>query len=202
MALPDGKDLDYLMGGTPVQQEVYYLIQRYGLCEMLKDYHPVLVGTVPLDLQIPGSDLDLICEVFHFHRFADHVRRHFGHFPGFTLTRRRVHGVERLKANFNCGNWPVEVFAQPIPAHQQNGYRHMMAEARVLRLFGEDFKRAVIQLKQQGFKTEPAFASLLGLEGDPYLRLLDLTDWTDEELVSKFTSPIAGVKVELLNYKK
>lgn len=202
MAFPDGEDLDYLKRGTPVQREVYHLIHRYSLCGMLRAYHPVLVGTVPLEIQIPGSDLDLICEVHDFACFADDLRRHFGHFPEFRLTRRKVLGVERIKANFFCENWPVEVFAQPIPVHRQNGYRHMMVEARLLRLFGEDFKRAVIRLKQSGFKTEPAFAALLGLEGDPYLRMLELADWSDEKLAAKFTSRLAGDKVDLSNMEK
>jgi hypothetical protein len=37
---------------------------------------------------------------------------------------------------------------------------------------GERFKNEVIKLKKQGIKTEPAFASLLGLPGDPYGALL------------------------------
>lgn len=34
-------------------------------------------------------------------------------------------------------------------------------------------KESVIELKQQGIKTEPAFCEILGLEGDPYEKLLE-----------------------------
>lgn len=49
----------------------------------------------------------------------------------------------------------------------------MIAEYRILKERGEDFKQKIIQLKQQGMKTEPAFGLLLGLE-NPYKDLLKL----------------------------
>ncbi|MDP4097618.1 DUF4269 domain-containing protein [Paenibacillus sp. P96] len=37
-------------------------------------------------------------------------------------------------------------------------------------------------MKRDGFKTEPAFAALLGLQGDPYEELLRMYSWSDEQL--------------------
>jgi hypothetical protein len=48
----------------------------------------------------------------------------------------------------------------------------MLIEHRLLLKHGEAFKNKVIELKQNGLKTEPAFAKLLGIEGDPYEELL------------------------------
>ena len=44
----------------------------------------------------------------------------------------------------------------------------MVIEGRLLDLAGESFRHNVIELEQSGLKTEPAFARLLGLNGDPY----------------------------------
>ncbi|MEF2965321.1 DUF4269 domain-containing protein [Paenibacillus sp. M1] len=186
MSLPDetGSRLEYLLEGTSVQREVYRLLKQYRLFEILEAYDPVLAGTVPLDIQIAGSDLDILCEVHDFAAFEAMVERHFAHLPGFALVRRRVEGIERVKVNFNCGDWPVELFGQPVPTAVQNGYRHMMVEARMLRLYGESFKRRIIKLKQGGLKTEPAFARLLRLEGDPYRELLALENRKDQELLA------------------
>ena len=48
----------------------------------------------------------------------------------------------------------------------------MLAEYKILNNKGLEFKNEIKELKAKGIKTEPAFAKLLGLKGDPYLELL------------------------------
>ena len=50
----------------------------------------------------------------------------------------------------------------------------MLVEDKLLAQHGEAFRQQIVSLKRQGYKTEPAFALALGLEGDPYLALLTL----------------------------
>lgn len=181
------KELAEFLSSSVVPQnfcEIDSLMKRHSFMDILQPFDPILVGTFPIDIQVKGSDLDIICEVHDFESFEDLVQRSFGHMDGFTLVRREVGGIERCKVNFQCEGWPVELFAQPVPTRSQNGYRHMMVEARLLKLFGESFKRSVIELKQNGVKTEPAFARLLRLDDDPYVQLLDLESWTDEALLN------------------
>jgi hypothetical protein len=78
--------------------------------------------------------------------------------------------------------WPIEIFGQPVPTINQNGYRHMVIEARLLEIFGDSFRHQIIDLKSNGMKTEPAFAQLLKLEGNPYEAILRLNAYTDEEI--------------------
>ena len=49
----------------------------------------------------------------------------------------------------------------------------MIIEHKILQENDEKFRRDIIKLKERGLKTEPAFAKLLGLEGNPYQALLD-----------------------------
>lgn len=49
----------------------------------------------------------------------------------------------------------------------------MLIEATILNKYGEDFRRKIIELKESGVKTEPAFAQLLELKGNPYEGLLN-----------------------------
>jgi len=155
---------------------------RLRLMDLLKEYNPILVGTVPLDLDVPGSDLDIICEVREFDPFERLITRSFGKEEEFLFTRRRVQEIERIKANFNDKGWPIEIFGQAIATIEQNGFKHMVIEARLIELFGIRFKDTIKKLKAEGIKTEPAFAQVLRLEGDPYEKLLEIYDWSDEEL--------------------
>ncbi len=51
---------------------------------------------------------------------------------------------------------------------------HMLIENEILIEKGIKFRKIIIDLKSNGIKTEPAFANLLGLTGNPYLELLKL----------------------------
>ncbi|MNI85004.1 hypothetical protein D3C73_1419600 [compost metagenome] len=114
------------------------------------------------------------------------METHFKHLVDFSFIRRVVEGIERVKINFTIEGWPIEIFGQNKPTHEQNGFIHMIIEDRMLKLFGKQFKEQIIKLKREGLKTEPAFANLLQLEGDPYLTLLEMSSWTDEELKKNY----------------
>jgi hypothetical protein len=160
--------LDYLTLGTSQQQEVYQLLIKSELMCILTAYHPVLAGTVPLDINIQGSDLDIICEFDDRQQFKELLISHFANHPNFQISELLVHGRETIIANFYVEGWEIEVFGQAVPVVKQAAYRHLLAEYNLLRQHGDWLKEEVIKLKKNGYKTEPAFAKALGLSGDPY----------------------------------
>lgn len=172
----------YLKGGSSRQRDAYRTLQQYGIMEALKAHGPILAGTVPLGIDLPGSDLDIICEAQDRAGLGRLTEAAFGRLDGYHAYERIVGGIPRFVANFTAGGWPVQIFAQPMPAIKQNGYRHMVIEHRILTVLGDAGAVRIIGLKQSGLKTEPAFAALLGLSGDPYQKLLELEDWDDRQL--------------------
>ena len=84
-----------------------------------------------------------------------------------------MNGVDSLVCNFTIEEFSVELFAQNVPTKLQNAYRHMIIEYDILEQKGEEFRKQIINLKEKGWKTEPAIAELLGLKGNPYLELLN-----------------------------
>jgi hypothetical protein len=133
------------------------------------------VGTIPIGIDIETSDLDILCCFENQRDFQDQVLACFAEMPRFSIQEIVVREEKSLVANFFSGGFEVEIFAQKTPVRQQNAYRHLLVEHRILMEKGPAFKRQVIALKQQGFKTEPAFAVLLGLQtDDAYAALLEL----------------------------
>jgi hypothetical protein len=49
----------------------------------------------------------------------------------------------------------------------------MLIEHHLLNYYDEEFRLKIVSLKEQGYKTEPAFAKVLNLKGDPYQALLN-----------------------------
>jgi len=177
-------DLRYLQHGTLRQQEALAALRALGLWPALADFGPVLAGTVPLDIDIPSSDLDVLCEVppAMEPRFWAVLLENYRHLPGFDLCQLVTDGLSCTVSNFFYLDFEIEVFGQAVPAVQQRAFRHMEVEYAILQAGGEPWQRAVRHLKLQGLKTEPAFAVLLHLPGDPYEALLSLAGKTTAEL--------------------
>ncbi|TDS12490.1 DUF4269 domain-containing protein [Sphingobacterium paludis] len=167
--------IGYLRTGTLVQRNVYELLEREGLFMKLQAYTPVLAGTIPLDICIPSSDIDILCCADDLNAFQEFVQLTFASRPGFSCSRLVVNDEPTVLAIFTIEDFAIEIFAQQIPVQQQNGYMHLVKEWEILTAMGQEFKQKVIALKLSGIKTEPAFAHLLRLTGDPYEALLNYT---------------------------
>ncbi|MBI5650528.1 MAG: DUF4269 domain-containing protein [Chloroflexi bacterium] len=176
------KDISYLLHGTPRQRQAYAALQNLRVMEILRAYSPVLVGTLPLDLDIAESDLDFLCAVYDHASFESQVRAAFAMQKNFALTRATINELPVVIAQFEFETFPFEIFGQPRPVAQQNGYRHLVVEARLLALGGDAARAAIRTLKRAGIKTEPAFARYFHLAGDPYQTLLELSNLSDAKL--------------------
>ncbi|KAA0127846.1 DUF4269 domain-containing protein [Chryseobacterium sp. SN22] len=166
----DFNNIDYLKNGNERQKQAYDVLSGFRLFEKLKAWSPVLAGTIPIGIDIEESDLDVICEVKDEMEFERFLAGYFSEF-NIKVESFEINGEKAVVANFMLEGFIIEIFGQNKPVIEQNAYRHMMAEYRILQEKGEGFRNEIIALKKQGFKTEPAFGILLGLE-NPYKDLL------------------------------
>ena len=191
---PNWKDPRYLAAGTRRQRRAYAVLKDLGLLTTLGAFDPVVAGTIPLGIDLPGSDIDIICEVAPAARqsFEQLLHAHYGHLPGFRLGHV-ASGPPALVSSFRCARVELEVFGQDLPTVQQYAFRHLVVEHAVLGAGGPAWRAAVRQLKKQGLKTEPAFAALLQLPGNPYEALLTLESLSPAELAARLAQvPLPG----------
>ncbi|RUT35762.1 DUF4269 domain-containing protein [Paenibacillus zeisoli] len=149
---------------------------------VLNPFDPLLVGTVPIEIDLPTSDLDIICHFQDAMIFRDFLIQEYSKYKDFSVKSTVVDSIERVVCYFTYGKWMVEIFGQPKSTFQQNGYKHMIIEYRILSLLGIKAKKRIIELKSRGIKTEPAFGHLLKIQGDPYKVLLEMYQWNEEQL--------------------
>ena len=128
-----------------------------------------------INIDIEDSDLDIICYWENKWDFIQKLQINFGNENQFILRETLIDQNETVIANFICDGFEIEIFGQNIPAQEQNAYKHMIIEHKILKTKGEDFRLEIIKLKKSGYKTEPAFGKLLGLTENPYQQLLDYT---------------------------
>lgn len=173
-------DIDYLRTGSVHQRAAYLILSQHAILPRLAEFDPVLVGTFPLDITARGSDLDIICEVYEGENFLKTVDERFGQYNQNVSYRTAIGGVNSAVTRFWVEGYEVEIFGQPIPTKQQNGYKHLVVEACLLDLGEATFRENVIRAKREGVKTEPAFANLLRLSGNPYQSILRIESMSDE----------------------
>jgi hypothetical protein len=165
----DFTTIDYLKNGNEIQKKAFLVLRKYKIFEKLKEYSPILAGTIPIEIDIEGSDLDIICEVKDKNEFEKFLLQILPK----NIETNIENGEKAIVVNFILEEFPIEIFGQNKLTTEQNAYRHMIAEYKILQEKGEDFKQKIIELKKKGIKTEPAFGMLLGLE-NPYEDLLKL----------------------------
>jgi hypothetical protein len=170
---PNWKDPRYLAVGTSRQRHTYTLLAQLGILTTLRRFDPVVAGTIPLGIDLPDSDIDVICEVAlaDVPTFEQQLRAHYGHLPAFRVGTLASGERPALVSSFRYAGVEIEVFGQALPTAQQYAFRHLAVEHAVL--------------KQQGLKTEPAFAALLHLPGNPYEALLTLENLPPAELAAR-----------------
>jgi hypothetical protein len=166
-------NIEYLKDGNERQRAAYRTLTENSIFERLQLFSPLLTGTIPINIDIDESDLDIICYWKKKNEFANTLRREFGQINGFNLTEQVINNYETVLASFCLDDFEIEIFGQNRPTKEQDSFRHMVIEYQILRTRGEVFRQEIIKLKKDGLKTEPAFGRLLGMERNPYEELLN-----------------------------
>ncbi len=75
--------LDYLKNGSEKQQRAYLVLTSYSVFENLQGFDPLLIGTVPLNIDTEKSDLDIICYWKSKNLFIETLIENFAHHHRF-----------------------------------------------------------------------------------------------------------------------
>lgn len=164
-------NIGYLKTGNEKQQNVYRILTEYSIMDKLTDFSPILVGTIPIEIDIDESDLDIIC-YWNDKIFFEEAVSIFSSHKNFKIANTIINGFDTILAKFMIDGFNFEIFGQNRPTKEQEAYRHMIIENQILQSKGAIFKNEIIELKRKGVKTEPAFGILLGLTENPYKELL------------------------------
>jgi hypothetical protein len=163
----------YLKNGSQLQKEAHKVLTENNVMENLTNFQPILVGTIPIDIAIKDSDLDIVCSFEDKEVFKEEIQGNFSNYPQFSMMEKIFQDELTVIVRFMMDNFPIEIFAQSIPSNQQIAFQHKLIEHEILNARGKDFKKEIIKLNESGMKTEAAFAQLLNLKGDPFQALLD-----------------------------
>ena len=162
---------DYLRRGNRRQRLAAEVLDWLGVDTLIGVEEWVLAGTVPLDVDLPDSDLDILLSTQDPQSVRDDLTARFAQMPEFAVW---PHGRESGAwcVAFQTETYPIEFFIHTTAVRDQRAFQHLVVEYILLQRHGANFREMIRSLKASGLKTEPAFAQVLGLNGDPYIALL------------------------------
>ena len=175
-------DVTYLNRGSERQRDAFRVLIELDLFSVLAEFEPMLAGDFPLGLETPQSDLVILCNAESLERFTEVVSVVYSDQDEFLICDIEENGLLTLLCTFRRQGIAVALSAQACPTEEQDAYRHLVAEARLLREGGEEAVLAIRDLKLEGMKTESAFGSYFCLLDDPAQALLALADVSADEL--------------------
>ena len=157
-------------------------LQNLELFARLRPYRPLISGSLPLELEVADSDVDVLCYASDLGDFLRDVRENFGQRDNFQSKEATVNGLQTAIVEFQAFGKTWQIFAQAKAPVQQVAHQHLQIESRLLSMAGDRARAQIRRLKEGGDKTEPAFAKYFAIDGDPYAELLHLGKLTDLEL--------------------
>ena len=166
-------NIDYLITGNDKQKQAYKVLTENNILKKLESFKPILTGTIPINIDIENSDLDIACYWQDKNDFIEKLKIYFADQENFKIKEMTIMDDEVIVASFKVDNFEIEIFGQNKETKKQNSYKHMLIEDKILVLKGEEFRQDIVKLKKSGYKTEIAFAFLLGLEGNPFEAVLN-----------------------------
>ncbi|OYZ20087.1 MAG: hypothetical protein B7Y39_11215 [Bdellovibrio sp. 28-41-41] len=167
------------------------LVSELNLLEIFKDHQPFIAGTVPLAVDLPSADLDLLVSFTDVAEFKDMCQQTFTMLPEFEISQSEISKIQYCLCRFDYRGIPVEIFCSLLSTFKQNGYLHFNSEEKILKYAPATWTQQILDLKGKGLKTEPAFAHLLQSgEVDAYQYILDLQRKPIQELRSILRSSL------------
>lgn len=161
-------------------QKLFAALYSSGVLQDFKIFDPLVTGTFPLDIAVINSDVDIIMSSDNLEELGGKLRQCYSDRPGFKMELNK----DFIVAEFSHAGFTFEFFAEKTASALQKANLHFLIEERLLKIGSENFRNEILQLKQTGLKTEPAFAKLLNLSGDPYQALLDIRKKSEAELLT------------------
>lgn len=163
---------EYLHRGNPRQRRAAAVLEELGVGDLPGVREWALAGTIPLEVDLPESDLDVLVCTSEVAAAREELTEQFGQLPQFAAWAHSAE-AEAWCVTFESQGFLIEFFLQDRALSEQRAFRHLVAEYVLLQRHGVEFRQQIFELKRSGLKTEPAFAQALNLDGDPYLALLD-----------------------------
>jgi uncharacterized protein len=170
--------------------ELFSGLRELKIFSDFKKFFPLISGTYPLNIQIENSDVDILMQTEDLVGLQNLLQSKYGDLQHYNSAIFKNPNGKALVVTFEFSGFIFEIYAEDKPTVVQSSNLHFILQERILKLANNDFFNKIRDLKKSGIKTEPAFAQVLKMTGDPYLVLLGLQKKSEAELKKMIATSI------------
>ena len=84
--------ISILKNGSKLQKNAYKALRKANVLERLQHYTPFVAGTIPLDIYLDTSDIDIICYAKSLNQFEVDIKTFYEDALEFKCFRTLVRG--------------------------------------------------------------------------------------------------------------
>lgn len=174
-----------LARGTERQRRAFEAIESSALIESLKNHSPVLIGAIPLDVDVDTSPIEVVCSSENLEAFAQSLRERWAFADGFKLIHTVANGQPAIKARFRSLGFDVRILAQAMSVFQQPKVVTLLLAARLLTFAPSGARDEIRARIGRGEALEEAVANCFEIEteGEALEALLRLARQSDREIL-------------------
>jgi hypothetical protein len=176
-------DLENLARGDERQRAAFNVLSELKIFEILKEFTPVLVGALPLGVGLANTAIQLACCAPNLVAFDELCVQRFNSFSQFHLEHILRNDLPTVIAEFRAQNFAIEFVAQPRSVFNQPAVLLLLIEARLLTFSPASAREEIRTLQKAGLSTEDAFDTVFELEGIPLIKLLEISQLPDHEIL-------------------
>ncbi len=156
-------------------------LDRTGLMTNLIPFAPRIAGALPISLGLADSGVEILCHADDPNEIAEMLWRSYRLTQRFALSRA-AQAPHATHCYFHAFGWAFHISGSALPVREQPAQRILDLEQRLLRFGAAALRHSVMEARRRGLSTEAAFASVLGLSGDPNTAVMGLCGLTDRQI--------------------
>ena len=160
---------------------VFNAITESNILTTLNRYHPLIVGAYPLGLYTENSNIEILLSGENLPDLISNVKKYCDKFDQFKINFGDNNSSVRI--NFIFSGFQFELYSEKSHSLQQQGCKHFQIGERLLKIGSPQFKKNVIQSRDQGLSVEASFKKALSLNEDISLKLMQLYEYSEEKLI-------------------
>lgn len=104
-----------LKNGNQKQIRAFEILTQNKILLNLVEFDPILVGTIPINIDIENSDLDIICYWKNKIDFIEKLHSFFARENDFTIREAIINESESVIVNFKIDDFEIEVLDKTFP---------------------------------------------------------------------------------------